>query len=886
MKQTPSLKNLLSFQGEWRSYQKRVLTHAEHYLKDGRIHIVAAPGSGKTTLGIELIRRQNAPALILSPSINIRNQWLERIRSAYLKESSDILSNSLRSPGLITAITYQALHSYLIGNSSEDTAETSSAEPDKTMQSDTPADNAVLPDLFEALRQTGIRTLCLDEAHHLRNEWWKALETLVQNMPELTIISLTATPPYDASPAEWQRYINLCGPIDEEIIVPELVKEGSLCPHQDYVYFSAPLKEEEMEILRFREDAALMGKEIFSNETLFSLVKQHAAVLRPGAEREKLLENPDYTSALLIYLHAKGCPLPSELQFSGGADLPKLNLRWLELLLQGFLYDDAESYPPCGDFHEALTEQLKAHGFIHKKKVCLAANDDIRKLFAASKGKLDSITSIVKAEEKNLGSSLRLLILTDYIKKEYLSALGNEERSVQELGVVPIFETLRRACGETSLRLAALSGSVVLIPASAKPALEELLSRTGAKCSVKECNAPGYYQVTVSGSEETASGLLTELFYQGEIQVLIGTKSLLGEGWDSPCINSLILASFVGSFMLSNQMRGRAIRIMKDNPGKISNIWHLVCLSETEASSSLEQWDSPDFSTLEKRFESFLGVHYEKPVIENGLERLSVLRPPYTPERLSDLNRKTLSLAADREGLKAQWQAALAPLEQMELAVEAGVDDDFCKPKKIIFSSLLQAVGFGLLTLLFLLLGLRLFPPFLAAAVLTLFAAAKRGKTAFRLSSPLRFLLALGEGVLSALKKTGNVSSERLSVGVECGETGVNYVYLRGGTEREKDVFAQCIEELFSGVTNQRFLLASKTKGTGLNRYYCVPECFGRRKEDAALFARALTPCIGAYELVYTKNGAGRSTLLAARLHSLAYGTKHGVKKRKCVKNV
>ena len=48
---------------------------------------------------------------------------------------------------------------------------------------------------------------------------------------------------------------------------------------------------------------------------------------------------------------------------------------------------------------------------------------------------------------------------------------------------------------------------------------------------------------------------VTQLFQEGLIQVVIGTKSLLGEGWDAPCVNSLILASFVGSFMLSNQMR-------------------------------------------------------------------------------------------------------------------------------------------------------------------------------------------------------------------------------------------------------------------------------------------------------------------------------------------
>ena len=55
---------ILQFRGKWRDYQERVLLHAQQYLKDGKIHIVAAPGSGKTTLGIELIRRLGAPCLI------------------------------------------------------------------------------------------------------------------------------------------------------------------------------------------------------------------------------------------------------------------------------------------------------------------------------------------------------------------------------------------------------------------------------------------------------------------------------------------------------------------------------------------------------------------------------------------------------------------------------------------------------------------------------------------------------------------------------------------------------------------------------------------------------------------------------------------------------
>jgi len=56
----------------------------------------------------------------------------------------------------------------------------------------------------------------------------------------------------------WTRYMNMCGEIDEEITIPELVKEGSLCPHQDYVYFNYPTREEEQEVRRFEERSKAM----------------------------------------------------------------------------------------------------------------------------------------------------------------------------------------------------------------------------------------------------------------------------------------------------------------------------------------------------------------------------------------------------------------------------------------------------------------------------------------------------------------------------------------------------------------------------------------------------------------------------------------------------
>ena len=92
---------ILEFKGTWRRYQARVLEHADRYMADGKIHIVAAPGSGKTTLGIELIRRMNGKALILAPSITIREQWIARIEEAFLCEGiqgEDYLSQNLKQP--------------------------------------------------------------------------------------------------------------------------------------------------------------------------------------------------------------------------------------------------------------------------------------------------------------------------------------------------------------------------------------------------------------------------------------------------------------------------------------------------------------------------------------------------------------------------------------------------------------------------------------------------------------------------------------------------------------------------------------------------------------------------------------------------------------------
>ena len=369
----------LQFRGTWRDYQDRVLSNADKYLADGKVHIVAAPGSGKTTLGIELIRRLGAPCLILSPGITIRQQWLERIVEGFLlpgRDPEELLSNDLKNMKTITAITYQALYSAMkryqgrLADSEGELTEDNEQEAGdkKTEATDgehTEGESEDVDfrdfDILEAVRAAGIRTICLDEAHHLRSEWWKALEKFMKELKGVTVIALTATPPYDSTPGQWKRYIDLCGPIDEEIFTPELVKEGSLCPHEDYIFFNWPAREELRQIEDYQKKEEAVRNRLLTGSRFTDMIATHRGLRSPEEYSERFLDNPKYFSALLIFCQTQQIPFPAYLRELIGAEgrLPRLDSSWLEVLLQGFLYDDADSYEVTQSDREELLRRLR-----------------------------------------------------------------------------------------------------------------------------------------------------------------------------------------------------------------------------------------------------------------------------------------------------------------------------------------------------------------------------------------------------------------------------------------------------------------------------------------------------------------------------------------------
>ena len=182
----------------------------------------------------------------MAPTITIRDQWVDRLVELFLPLGNGTppwVSTELRSPAFLTVATYQALHA-ICSSETEIQSPTESEENGVSKNHVEMHANAEeahhvshAPITIPAhLTDAGFRALVLDEAHHLRAEWWRVLTSFAEKLQNPTIVALTATPPYDVSPFEWQRYEGLCGPVDAEVSVPELVQEGDLCPHQDYVW--------------------------------------------------------------------------------------------------------------------------------------------------------------------------------------------------------------------------------------------------------------------------------------------------------------------------------------------------------------------------------------------------------------------------------------------------------------------------------------------------------------------------------------------------------------------------------------------------------------------------------------------------------------------------
>ncbi len=863
----------VKFIGKYRPYQQRVLDNITGFLDNEKIHIVAAPGSGKTTLGLELIKRLDNISLVLVPSIAIREQWIDRFTNGFLKNKEDKdlwISNDIKNYKPIICITYQAFYSAYKKEINQE------AYNDEDITYESNDYNEF--DLIDTLTKYNVKTFCLDECHHLKNEWWKALEAVINKIENHKIIALTATPPYDSNNNEWQKYINLCGPIDEEIFVPELIKANNLCPHQDYVYFSFPTKEEEKVILKTYGNGIKIFEKYRGNQEFLQIVLSNDIYKNYEKFKKAFYSDEDYYKSLILYLYENKVSIPFKVKRLVHHE--KLTINHFEILLQNVMFDDQLSYTHT-PLILSMKKEFSALGVVNNRKVSIAHNDKVNKIITMSTSKLNSIETIVK-NEVSANKNMKCLILTDYIKLKTKNYIGNENKEIDCFGTLPIFEYLRRINIE-NVKLCCISGSICIVPVSCKKYLEN-------DFSFSTLADENYVEILIDYSNRKKLVLaITKLLENNEFNVLIGTKSLLGEGWDSPCVDTLIMASFIGSYVSSNQMRGRAIRVYKDNKDKISNVWHLVTLNPFDYKYSF------DYYKLQKRFSTFIGVNLKRKVIESGIERIGLVRIPYTTYEVNLYNEVSLNVSKNKKAIKDTWDECINNCEKVEsiskltivprkrlkkewsfyyslisivlTALLFAINDNFLVSARQLGSKPVFIVMYYIFKVLFMILGLLSIIRFAC------------------LINPEMKLNSLGKATLRALRKTNQITSLKVKVVTRLHSIHTSSIYLKNATTHEQNLFSECIEQILSPINQPRYLIC-KPKYFFAKEYYVVPDAFKKNKELVKKFSKELLYVFGRTSTIFAKSDNGKNEVIrASKMYKFKYKNVEIVSKNILLKN-
>lgn len=828
------LKNL-KFKGVWREYQQRVLDELNYHLEDSKLNIVAAPGAGKTTLGVEVLLRLKSPALILAPTLTIKNQWIDRIVENFLiGDNSSFISSDIKNPSKITVSTYQALHSIFKNNDEKE-------------------------NFIENLKQIGVNTLILDEAHHLRTEWWSTLNNLYSKMnnEKLKIVSLTGTPPYDVSAFEWNNYNSLCGCVDVEISIPELVFKGDLCPHQDLIYFSNLTDEENKIIFDFEEKRNEFFNYLDKSSDILYSIESSPFISDIEKNVDLIYQNTDFTVSLISYLLSVdelniNAKILAEFLDLSLDKIPKFDYNMAEILTDGIIGE----FSPYFKNEPLIKGKLKELKLLNGKKTDFTGKFNFKKLYAKSKNKLNAIYDISDFEYKNQKEKLREVVLLDYI--------GN--KGIIDLNIVSVFEKLL----PLKINLGILTGNLVVIPKSEENKLYEILRLENidrAKVLCAEYN-DDYLRVETYGSIDIVS-VITKLFEASGINILIGTSALLGEGWDSPSINTLVIASIVGSFMLSNQMRGRALRIDKNNPDKTSNIWHLVSLSENYE-------ENPDYQTILKRFNAFEGVSYIDNKIQNGISRLNINFEKLKNLKCDDINKLMFSYAIKKDKLREKWKQVFdkSKITEGNLAPSVSEVITFDEIQKSISNSKYKIINNFIDKCSIYHNGEKNIFKNLALKILNMFNFVDKNyqKTVElnrEISKKQTMFLNFSNSLLKTMCELSIIKTDFNKLSFIKNKRSLNsncFLTLTGANNYEKNLFIKAYMDMFDIDKKNRYLIKKN------ENYIAVPTCMDSNSKNVKIFTKNLEEYFGYLDIIYTRTPLGYKELLKAKYNTLNFG--------------
>jgi superfamily II DNA or RNA helicase len=904
------------FVHRWRRHQSEALAafEASQDRADHNHYIVLPPGAGKTHLGLEIARRLGRDTVVLCPNTAIQGQWLAAWSD--FRHSGIESSAGRHLPTPLTVLTYQSVAIFDPEDEVDDDGRRAPAagEPLLTRLHDNGRA------LVERLRSGGPWTIVLDECHHLLDVWGRLLVELVDyisgDKPDrVVVIGLTATPASRLTPAEHEIVQELFGDITYSASTPAVVKSGYIAPYQELALLTEPTAAEreyiKAEAERFAELVTDLLAEDFGSvpflawcDTRF-VQRAVQGSLVPVRWEEMERREPDLAAAA-IRLHVAGL-----LDLPPGARIREEHRRapnaedWAALIGDWVRHRLASSTEERDLFAlDRLRHALPSVGYQVIRRGVRAGRSPVERVLARSAAKATAVLDILGVEHAALGERLRAVVISDHerasaqvsaslrhvLAKDAGSASLVLERLVRDpttAALQPILITARTvACSLDTARrfIAWLRTQAPSVDVGIAPAVAE--------------DAAAPVQIDGRWITRQAVALVTRFFEEGESHVLVGTRGLLGEGWDAKRVNVVIDLTTATTSTAVVQLRGRAVRLDPNWDAKVANTWTVVTVADDHPKGAT------DYARFVVKHDGFFAPDGDGQITSGVGHVDSGLSPygPPPPTEFPEMNTRMRARAMDRAGARKMWRIN-EPYEDVAYRTIrirssrqvglTGRELDAVAPvwRSPPASQVWPGTAAAALGAAGLVAGLLASLPLVPLAVVPAavgYVAAGGVLTMARLRSMDRSngLANLAAAVAEGLHRAGVTADGASAVEVTAMSDGTYGATLQGSTEAESVAFAEALDEVLSPLADPRYVVTravidpphtgAQVLGLALRRglgigsrgaevWHAVPTILATRRDRAEAFLAAWRRWVGPSRLVYAHTPDGAGILAAQR---------------------
>ena len=720
--------------------------------------------------------------------------------------------------------------------------------------------------------------LILDECHHLVGHWGRVLSAAHEMLGHPVIIGLTATPPDtdNKDPRDVKRYQSFFGPIDYEVPVPAIVKDGFLAPYQDLAYFVAPTDEE----LKFVADADERLDELV--EELCRPVVVEAEAENEQSETKTPLHNlpgwitetlqqlklptgnvdswssfekrdPSFSLASRQFLASNSIALPDGVPALNEDIDSSTQFDQLVPVLDRYVRHHLRRSPDESqqELGKRIVRTLRLLGVQITETGTRACSSPVSRVLAYSKSKCAAAIPILKQEIDSLGDTIRAVIVTDFERSSAVSAELGELMDNESGGAVAAFKQLLTDDATDALEPILVTGSTILIDDEIEDeflnASRSWLSERNLRVELTSKPVLEFRQIIGKGrdwSPRVYIEMITALFQQGLTKCLVGTRGLLGEGWDANRINVLVDLTTVTTSMNINQLRGRSFRLDPQWEEKIANNWDVVCIAPEF------QKGFDDYQRFMRKHKNLYGVT-DDGAIEKGVGHVHPAFTELKPEGLEGntnvLNAEMLQRCSRRTLARELWKIG-SPYQSVAVSAVEFKNVSSGKPG---------------------------FPPF-------------KGKHVQWNDDTL--VHAVAKAVLASLIE---VELIRSSVKLNHGVLGGDYVrvFIAGGTEVESELFSSSMNEVLGPLGTPRYVIErmvdlrmetflSRILPGIVGRYFrksrrelamlhAVPTSLAKKKETVAVFEKHWNAHVSPGSATFAQRGKGLESLDQAKMDGL-----------------